>query len=103
MRRMLITSMRTSGGKVTIAGRVIGPLALRAKDREIVLQQRVTCTKLVTVSRFKPSASGAFKVTVRAPAGASAAVYRLRTKVRASTHGSRLSSTFTLPRAIGFR
>jgi hypothetical protein len=103
MRRMLVTSGRTSGGKVTIAGKVIGPLALRAKDREIVLERRVTCTRLVTVSRFRPRSSGAFKVTVPVPAGASAAVYRLRTKVRASTHGIRLSSTFTLPRAIGFR
>jgi PKD repeat protein len=103
MRRMLVTSVRTSGGKVTIAGKVIGPLALRARDREIVLERRVTCTRLVTVSRFRPRPSGAFKVTVPVPAGTSAAVYRLRTKVRASTRGSRLSSTFTLPRAIGFR
>ena len=103
MRRMLVTSVRTSAGKVTIAGKVVGPLALRAKDREIVLERRVTCTRLATVSRFKPRSNGAFKVTVPVPAGTSAAVYRLRTKVRASTHGSRLSSTFTLPRAIGFR
>ena len=103
MRRMLVTSVRTSAGKVTIAGKVVGPLALRAKDREIVLERRVTCTRLATVSRFKPRTNGAFKVTVPVPAGTSAAVYRLRTKVRASTHGSRLSSTFTLPRAIGFR
>ena len=103
MRRMLVTSVRTSAGKVTIAGKVVGPLALRAKDREIVLERRVTCTRLATVSRFRPRANGAFKVTVPVPAGTSAAVYRLRTKVRASTHGSRLSSTFTLPRAIGFR
>jgi PKD repeat protein len=102
-RRMLVTSLRVRGGKVTITGKVVGPLARRAKDREIVLEQRVTCTKLVTVSRFQPRPSGAFAVTVRAPAGASAAVYRLRTKVRASTHSSRLGSTFTLPRAIGFR
>ena len=103
MRRMLVTSVRTSAGKVTIVGKVIGPLALRAKDREIVLERRVTCTRLATVSRFRPRSNGAFKVTVPVPAGTSAAVYRLRTKVRTSTHRSRLSSTFTLPRAIGFR
>ena len=68
-----------------------------------MLERRVTCTRLVTVSRFRPRSNGAFKVTVPVPAGTSAAVYRLRTKVRASTHSSRLSSTFTLPRAIGFR
>jgi hypothetical protein len=67
-----------------------------------VLERRVTCTRLATVSRFRPRPNGAFRVTVPVPSDASAAVYRLRTKVRASTHGSRLSSTFTLPRAIGF-
>ena len=80
MRRMLVTSVRTSAGKVTIAGKVVGPLALRAKEREIVLERRVTCTRLATVSRFRPRANGAFKVTVPVPAGTSAAVYRLRTQ-----------------------
>ncbi len=102
-RRMLVTSLRASGGKVTIAGRVIGPLAKRPKDRGIVLERRVTCTRLVTVSTFRPRANGTFKVTAVIPAGESAAVYRLRTKVRTSTRSPRLSRTFTLPRAVDFR
>ena len=102
-RRMIVTALRGANGKVTIAGRVIGPLAARPKDRTIVLERRVTCSKLVTVTRLRPRANGAFRITVDAPAGQSAAVYRLRTKVRKTRRAQRLSSTFTLPRAVNFR
>ncbi len=66
----------------------------------MLLQNQVS---LVTVIRVRPRANGAFKVTVDAPAGQSAAVYRLRTKVRRTRQTQRLSSTFTLPRALNFR
>ncbi|MEO8688975.1 MAG: hypothetical protein ABI611_12255, partial [Solirubrobacteraceae bacterium] len=102
-RRMLVTAIRGAGGKVTITGKVIGPLAPRAKDRKIVLERRVTCSRLVTVTRLRPRAGGAFRVTVTAPAGQSAAVYRLSTRVRTSLRSPRLARTFTLPRAVDFR
>lgn len=102
-RRMVVTGLRAKAGKVTIRGRVIRPLAKRRKDRTIVLQRLVTCTKGTTVARFKPRRSGAFKVTVPAPAEQAAAVYRLRTKVRSTRRSKKLSDTFTLPRTVNFR
>jgi hypothetical protein len=100
---MLIRSVTAAAGKVTIAGRVIGPLAAKAADRAITLQRIVACTRAETVSIFKPKANGAFTVTVAAPAGQKAAVYRLSTKVRATARSKKPIATFTLPRAVDFR
>ena len=101
-RRMRIASIRASGGRVTITGAVIRPLAAAPRDRAIVLQRVVNCKTLETVATFKPRANGAFTVTVAAPPGQPAAVYRLRTKVRQSTRSKRSVSTFTLPRSLNF-
>jgi hypothetical protein len=46
---------------------------------------------------FAPNASGRFHITIDAPAGAGAAIYRLQTKVRKTTHGRKASATFSLP------
>jgi hypothetical protein len=89
--------------RLKLTRRVLGPLALRTKDRTIILERRVTCSKLEIVKRLQPRPNGAFSVAVDAPQGRTAAVYRLRTKVRASRRSPRLSSTFTLPRAVDFR
>ena len=89
--------------RVTIAGRVVRPLATRPKDRAITVQRVVACKSVEAVATAQPKPSGAFSVTVRAPAGQSAAVYRLLTKVRTSTRSKALARTFTLPRAVDFR
>ena len=51
---------------------------------------------------FAPAKSGSFSITVNAPAGQKAAVYRLSTRVRKNTRSKRLTTTFTLPRAVDF-
>ena len=76
-RRMLVTKVAAAGDKVTIAGKVIGPLAARSKDRTITLQRVVACKSAETVKTFAPAKNGSFSVTVNAPAGQKAAVYRL--------------------------
>ena len=101
-RRMRITAMSAAGGKVTIAGRVSGPFALRKADRMVELQRRVGCTKTVFVAKVMPKPDGSFRLTVKAPKGETAAVYRLRTKVRSSPKSKRPLNTFTLPRGIDF-
>jgi hypothetical protein len=101
-RRMIVTRVTAAGGKVTIAGRVIGPLAAGAKDRAITLQRVVACKSTETVKKFMPAKSGAFSITVAAPPGQKAAVYRLSTRVRKSAKSKALTNTFTLPRAIDF-
>ena len=101
-RRMLVTKVAAAGNRVTIAGKVIGPLAARSKDRMITLQRVVACKNTETVRTFAPAKSGSFSVTVDAPAGQKAAVYRLSTRVRKNKRAKRLTTTFTLPRAVDF-
>ena len=101
-RRMLVTKVAAAGNRVTIAGKVIGPLATKSKDRTITLQRIVACKKAETVKTFAPAKSGSFSVTVNAPAGQKAAVYRLSTRVRKNTRTKGLTKTFTLPRAVDF-
>jgi hypothetical protein len=97
-RRMVLRSMTSKNGRVTITGRVLPPLA---KPRaSITLTRRVSCTEEKVVTRFKPRRNGFFKVTVTAPKGVGSAVYRMTTKVRANANGSGVFDTYTLPRAV---
>jgi PKD repeat protein len=102
MRRMRITSIGVAGGKLVVGGTVIGPFAARKADRMIELQRRVSCTRSERVARALPRANGSFRIAVPVPAGTAAAVYRLRTKVRATRSSTRAVDTFTLPRGVNF-
>jgi hypothetical protein len=97
-RRMIVSSMSSAGGKVTIAGRAVGPLTAPATT--IRLMRRLSCKKVALVKEFKPRADGRFSVTVDAPAGQVAAVYRMTTFVRANRHNPKRFPTFTLPRGV---
>jgi hypothetical protein len=97
-RRLVVSSLTSKAGMVTIKGRVVRPLTTPAS--EIRLVRRVSCHKVVLVKRFKPKSDGTFSVTVKAPAGQSAAVYRLATYVREKASNPRRYPTFTLPRGV---
>jgi hypothetical protein len=103
VRRMSVTRLVASSGRVTITGSVVKPLAPRAKDRTITLQRIVACTRAEKVSTLRPRSSGKFSVTVSAPPGQRAAVYRFATKVPRKAGSRKLTNTFTLPRAVDFR
>ncbi len=97
-RRMVVTSIKSSGDSVTIKGKVIRPLAKPVAP--IVLKRRVTCKTLETVKTFKPNRDGSFSVTVKKPQNLAATVYRLQTRVRRLSTSTKTSPTFTLPRAV---
>jgi hypothetical protein len=97
-RRLIVSSLTSEDGKVTIAGRVVRPLTTPVATIRLV--RRVSCHKVVLVKRFKPRADGTFKVTVKAPAGQAAAVYRMATSVREKAGNPRSYPTFTLPRGV---
>ena len=97
-RRLTVERLSSKGGKVTISGRVVQPLSTGAKTIEV--RRRVSCKKSVVVKRFQPRANGTYTVTVDAPEGQSAAVYRLATRVRKNTSNKKTFPTFTLPRGV---
>lgn len=92
-RRMHISSLRHSGKTVLISGVVSGPLA----SNDILIQQRVSCTQLVTVARIHPRPDGSWSAVVPAPAAGQAAVYRAATEVLNNPNSSKKFPTFTLP------
>ena len=97
-RRMLVDSIRSSSGQVTIVGRVVRPLA--APVAPIYVQRRVSCTSTVNVKRIMPKSDGSFRVTLPAPPHTQAAVYRATTFVRKVTSNRKRFPTFTLPRVV---
>ncbi len=97
-RRLLVTSTKTKGKKVTIAGRVVRPLA--SPVGTIVVKRRVSCGRFKVVKRFTPRSDGSFRVTLPAPKGGLAAAYRLQTRVRKFTTNPKTFPTFTLPRYV---
>jgi hypothetical protein len=100
-RRMQVTKMTSSRGKVTIAGRVTLPLGTPIQS--ITIKRRVSCTKNVVAKTIHPDSKGRFSVTLGAPPSGQAAVYRLATKVRKNAHNKKLFPTFTLPRAVALK
>jgi hypothetical protein len=99
-RRLVVSSLKSTedGKKVRITGRVVRPLTTPVSDVRVV--RRVSCHKVVLVKRFKPRSDGTFSITVPAPKGQSAAVYRLATNVREKASNPRAYPTFTLPRGV---
>jgi hypothetical protein len=101
VRRMTITSVRSGRGRVTISGRVLGPLASPA--RSIVVRRRVSCSRTVVARRVRPDRAGRFRVTLAGPPRTLAATYRFETRVRRHASNPKLFPTFTLPRSVEFR
>jgi hypothetical protein len=97
-RRMVISSARSADGWVTLSGRVATPLG--RPIAAIVVTRRLSCKNSEVVRRIRPRSDGRFSVSVQAPEGQLAAVYRLSTRVRRTSTNPKTFPTFTLPRAI---
>jgi hypothetical protein len=97
-RRMVVTKLQGSSGKVRIVGRVILPLGKPVQP--IKVKQRVSCKRSKVVKVFKPHRNGRFDVTLPAPTKQAAATYRMESKVRFRVGLDRLFPTFTLPRYV---
>ncbi|HEY6762199.1 MAG TPA: hypothetical protein VI318_22055, partial [Baekduia sp.] len=97
-RRLIVNRLTSKAGRVTITGRVVRPLTTPVSTIRLV--RRVSCHKVVLVKRFKPRGDGTFTITVKAPHGQAAAVYRMATNVREKASNPRSYPTFTLPRGV---
>jgi hypothetical protein len=98
VRRMLVQRTSVRGSRVTIAGRIVRPLA--SPVRTVVVKRRLSCGRYRVVKRFKPGADGRFRITVGGPRNDQAAVYRLQTRVRKFVTNPKTFPTFTLPRYV---
>jgi hypothetical protein len=98
MRRMIVRSVVSSGGIVTITGRVTGPLARPVVP--ITVERRVSCAQWVDVTGVMPRSDGTFTIKMRAPPRAQAAVFRAATLVPKNARSRKLFTTFTLPRVV---
>ncbi len=97
-RRLILDPPKSAAGKVSLSGEVQYPLA--KPPATVLVQQQLSCGATKTVAHFKPGASGRFTVSVPAPAGAEAAIYRLSTKVRGNTASAKLFPTDSLPEPV---
>jgi hypothetical protein len=97
-RRMVVTGLHSRHGTVTIAGRVIQPLA--TPRRSVLVKRRVTCRDWKVVKRFTPRPDGSFNVHLKAPRDGQAAVYRMTTRVKHVSWSAATFPTFTLPRYV---
>lgn len=97
-RRMIVSRVHVSGGRVRITGFIRRPLATPA--RPIKVKQRVSCSKSVTVGTVRPSRSGRFSIVLKAPRKQQAGTYRLSTWVRRNETNPKVYPTFTLPRYV---
>ena len=97
-RRMSITSMKSSNGKVVIKGRLTRPFPKRSAP--IVVKRRISCKKSEKVAVILPRKNGSFRVVVDAPEGRNAAVFRLSGRVQRTSRNSKTFPTYTLPHGV---
>ena len=97
-RRLVLAPPTSHAARVTLAGEVIRPLTDPAAA--IIVQQRISCSKLVSLMRVKPSATGRFRITLKAPAGQRDATYELTTVVRENAHSRKDFVTHSLPQTV---
>ncbi len=100
-RRMHVTSLTSSGGKVQISGTLAPPLTNPAA--KIVIQRRISCTRTVDVMTLPGSRSGHFSAVLAAPPSGQVGVYRATSFVRQNPRSNKPFATFTLPRYVDIR
>ncbi|MGB9378094.1 MAG: hypothetical protein WCB04_11345, partial [Mycobacteriales bacterium] len=98
-RRMHVTSLTSSGGKVQISGTIAKPLT-RPTPAKIVIQRRISCTKVVNVMTISGNSSGHFSATLAAPPTGQVGVYRAMSYVTNNLRNPKRFETFTLPRYV---
>ena len=97
-RRLILDPPTASSATVTLSGQVIPPLTDPAAD--IVVQRLVSCSKRVSLMRVKPSATGRFHITLKAPLDQTAVTYELATVVRGHAHDGRDFAAYSLPQTV---
>jgi hypothetical protein len=95
-RRLVLEAPKAEGTTVTLTGYVTEPLTKPIAP--VVVEQQLQCGASTVVKSVTPAADGRFHITVTVPAGARAAIYRLKSAVAANAHSTAHGfATFSLP------
>ncbi|HEY7893090.1 MAG TPA: PKD domain-containing protein [Solirubrobacteraceae bacterium] len=97
-RRLVLEPPVSRGGRTVLSGEVVRPLT-RPRSWILVSRMGSNCTRGKIVARVKPKANGHYAITLDAPAGRTAVVYRLSSAVRADTRSSKTFRTYSLTEA----
>ena len=97
-RRMTVSNLDSANGMVTVKGKLTEPLPVGGAS--VLLSRRVSCNDLQPLKRVKADRNGNYEITVPAPVGESAVVYRLQSKVRNNPRNPKTFRTYTLPQGI---
>jgi Pro-kumamolisin, activation domain/IPT/TIG domain/Subtilase family len=98
-RRVVLDPPTETGGRITLTGRVVGPLAKPAAL--IVVRESTSCAAGTPVASIRPGASGRFTLKLAEPARARAALFRLGTRVRRTPRSSSATATASLLEPVG--
>jgi hypothetical protein len=94
-RRLSLEPPTFAAGTVTLVGQVVPPLTKPVS--EVTVSQELECGKTTTAGRFKTSASGHFRITLKVPAAAQAGIYRLTSGVVEKPGAKHSFATYSLP------
>jgi len=97
VRRSSVTSLRASGGRITITGRIAKPIVA---GQTVTISQLVSCGVYKRVASTKLRRDGTFSASFTRPAGVAGAIYRAATHVPTRPGGRPVNSTFTIPTPI---
>jgi hypothetical protein len=95
-RRLLLEPPHAAATTVTLSGRLYPPLTKPVST--VVIEQQLECHRTTIAGEFKPGAGGRFRVQVKVPANARAAIFTLKSKVAANAHSlAHGFTTYSLP------
>jgi len=97
-RRLILDPPTVAHGKVQLTGEVVPPLTQPISP--IAVEEETTCTKRRVVEHVNPSSNGHFSITVAPPAGKSAVIYRLSSRVPANVSKTKSGPTASLPQVV---
>jgi alpha-tubulin suppressor-like RCC1 family protein len=98
-RRLTLDPPNAQDDKVVLTGTVGPPLTKPVAS--VLVGESTSCSGSHTIARVTPTASGTYRLTIHAPTGAQAAIYRLTTKVRGASQSRATFTTYSLPEAVG--
>ena len=94
-RRLSLEPPKFAGGTVTLVGQVVPPLTKPIAS--VTVEQVLECGRSSIAKRFRPPASGHFRISLAVPTAAKAGIYRLTSSVTEKPGAKHGFATYSLP------